>query len=234
MAKREIKFPYKFFVKYIDGKVVTFKAFLTDKKYTWVGFDKNYNPVYFLAKNIDYIPDDDNLDNIFKRYFKCSQVIHNRGELTPDANYIVFLNKKYFIKALASNKNSFEIIQDKIYLHLTDEKHRSKLIFNAYVSIALPYLEKRVKYWSKKMNSRVDKIRIKDISSAFAYYSYKDRTITFSTMCLYSNSDVLDYLIIHELAHYFESNHQKKFWDIVQKYCPEYKKLNKQLSHYII
>lgn len=235
MARREIKYPYKFFVKYIDNQVVTFKAFLTDRKYTWIDFDENYNPVYYLAKNLDHIPNNSYFDILFERYYKYSQVIHNSGELTNDANYLIFLNKRYYIKELFSNrKNYFEIIQDKIYLHLTNVKYRLKLLTNAYESIALPYLQKRTNYWAKKMNARVDHIRIKNITSAYAYYHYSDYSITFSTMSLYSNADVLDYLIIHELSHYFQHNHKRKFWDIVAIYCPEYEKLDSQLSHYVI
>ncbi len=39
-----------------------------------------------------------------------------------------------------------------------------------------------------------------------------------------------DYIIVHELAHITEHNHSAKFWDIVEKYCPDYKKYRKELS----
>jgi hypothetical protein len=33
---------------------------------------------------------------------------------------------------------------------------------------------------------------------------------------------VLDYIVVHELAHLIESHHSTKFWLIVRSHCPGY------------
>ena len=38
-----------------------------------------------------------------------------------------------------------------------------------------------------------------------------------------------DYVIIHEMAHFYEGNHSKKFWNIVSLACPNYKEARKEL-----
>ena len=43
---------------------------------------------------------------------------------------------------------------------------------------------------------------------------------------------VLYYLIVHELAHILEFNHSIKFWQVVEKYCKDYKILRKELKKY--
>lgn len=35
--------------------------------------------------------------------------------------------------------------------------------------------------------------------------------------------EVLDYLVIHELAHRAEMNHSRRFWEVVEKACPDHK-----------
>ena len=35
--------------------------------------------------------------------------------------------------------------------------------------------------------------------------------------------DVIDYVVVHEIAHIKEKNHGKKFWSLVGKYYPNYK-----------
>ena len=36
--------------------------------------------------------------------------------------------------------------------------------------------------------------------------------------------EVLDYLVVHELAHLAEQRHSTRFWLIVRSYCPDYER----------
>ena len=46
--------------------------------------------------------------------------------------------------------------------------------------------------------------------------------INLSTRLLFAPSDVIDYVIIHELAHLIEQNHSDRFWAQVARAMPEY------------
>lgn len=41
---------------------------------------------------------------------------------------------------------------------------------------------------------------------------------------------LIDYVIIHELAHLREMNHSARFWAIVERYCPNYRQLREELK----
>jgi predicted metal-dependent hydrolase len=43
---------------------------------------------------------------------------------------------------------------------------------------------------------------------------------------------VLDYIVVHELAHLAEPNHSRKFWLIVRSFCPEYERHKRWLRDY--
>lgn len=55
-------------------------------------------------------------------------------------------------------------------------------------------------------------------------------TIKFSWPIIQAPEKIVDYLVIHELAHLIEMNHSPKFWSIVEALCPTYKQRKKWLK----
>ncbi|HEX7557121.1 MAG TPA: M48 family metallopeptidase, partial [Leptolinea sp.] len=49
-------------------------------------------------------------------------------------------------------------------------------------------------------------------------------TLSFNWRLIMAPPEVLDYVVVHELAHLKERNHSKKFWAVVALYCPHYLK----------
>ena len=45
-----------------------------------------------------------------------------------------------------------------------------------------------------------------------------------------ADDDVIDYVVVHELAHIKEMNHSSKFWKIVESILPDYKNRRNRLK----
>jgi len=56
------------------------------------------------------------------------------------------------------------------------------------------------------------------------------KSINFSWRLVMADEDVIDYVIVHELAHIIEPNHSKQFWAIVEYYIPDYKERRARLK----
>lgn len=56
--------------------------------------------------------------------------------------------------------------------------------------------------------------------------------LNFSTRILLAPPQIMDHVIIHELAHLKEMNHGPRFWKWVEKADPEYKKHDRWLTQY--
>jgi predicted metal-dependent hydrolase len=61
--------------------------------------------------------------------------------------------------------------------------------------------------------------------SHLAQVNLRTKTMSVSRYCLENApAEALRYLIVHELAHYFESGHGPRFWALVARHVPDYKK----------
>ena len=57
-----------------------------------------------------------------------------------------------------------------------------------------------------------------------------DGKIRYTYRLLFAPREVIDYVIVHELAHLKHMNHGKGFWALVESYIPDYKKRRKWLK----
>jgi predicted metal-dependent hydrolase len=86
----------------------------------------------------------------------------------------------------------------------------------------------RVGEWSEYMGVEAGKVRVRDMTSRWGSCSSKGN-LTFNVRLLAAPGEIIDYVIVHELAHLREMNHSKRFWAIVAGAMPEYKALRKRL-----
>lgn len=74
-----------------------------------------------------------------------------------------------------------------------------------------------------------NKIRIRQIKYAWGTCSI-NKNITINAHLIKYSEKAIRYVILHELCHLEHMNHSKKFWNLVQKYMPEYKEVKKEFK----
>ena len=89
----------------------------------------------------------------------------------------------------------------------------------------------RVRYYGKIMGVTVGRITIRNQKTRWGSCSSKGN-LNFNYQLYYLPEELLDYVVIHELAHRRYMNHSADFWAEVEKYCPDYKIYRKQLNEY--
>ena len=95
----------------------------------------------------------------------------------------------------------------------------------------LPEIKARVfelnnQYFKKDIRD----VRLKYNSSNWGSCS-SNKIINLSTRLLFAPKEVIDYVIIHELAHLIEANHSARFWKLVADVMPDYKEKEKWLKN---
>ena len=74
------------------------------------------------------------------------------------------------------------------------------------------------------LNTKVEKYSIRKMKTLWGSCSFKESTIRFNSMLYYMSDYFLEYIVLHEMAHLFVHNHSKKFYELINKYMPDYKK----------
>ena len=92
------------------------------------------------------------------------------------------------------------------------------------------HLNIRVQEWSEVMNLKPNEIRVKLMRSRWGSCSSKEN-LNFSLNLVLLPKEIVDYIIVHELAHLKEMNHSNQFWKIVDKYYPAYIESRKWLKN---
>lgn len=91
------------------------------------------------------------------------------------------------------------------------------------VNQALDVIPKRVAYFAEIVGVTYGRITIRNQKSRWGSCSGKGN-LNFNCLLMLAPTDVLDYVVVHELCHRKEMNHSPKFWAEVRKVMPDYEK----------
>ncbi len=103
-----------------------------------------------------------------------------------------------------------------------DKKFQEKLEF-FLKNTANHYIIARTHKISEKMGLKFNKITLKKQKTRWGSCS-SQKNLNFNWQLVHFEPKIIDYVIVHELAHLVNMNHSQKFWNFVEKYDPEYKK----------
>lgn len=190
---------------------------------------------------------------IIRKNNKKTYIRLNENEIIVTTNYFV-TNKKikklleeninFLIKRAKTFKKGFYLM-GKEYEVIYDEKINktyiddNKIITKNEKSLLKFESEKVKEIFSNRLILNYNKfsenipfpsLRVRKMKSKWGVCNIKNISITLNYNLINYDYDCLDYVIIHELSHLVHFNHSKKFWELVQKYEPNYKNIKKKLK----
>lgn len=87
----------------------------------------------------------------------------------------------------------------------------------------------RVEYFSLLTGLVPSSVKITSAKTRFGSCSGKN-AICFSYLLMSYPDDVIDYVVLHEIAHIKHHNHSKAFWKYIESFMPDYKERRKKLK----
>ena len=100
-----------------------------------------------------------------------------------------------------------------------------------YRQRAKEQLQHRTSYFAKKMGVSYGKITVRAAKTRWGSCSVQGN-LNFHWKLILMPAEVLDYVVVHELAHRKEMNHSSLFWAEVERILPDYRERRKWLKTY--
>lgn len=74
-------------------------------------------------------------------------------------------------------------------------------------------------------------LKFRKMKTRWGVCNYKSMTITLNTELIKYRKELLRYVIVHEMCHFYHHNHGAEFWKLVSVYYPDYKGARKELRN---
>lgn len=102
-------------------------------------------------------------------------------------------------------------------------ENAARLFRDWYVQRAKEIIEPRVRRHARNLGVAYNKAMVSDLKYRWGSCTPKNN-LNFNWRLIKAPMFVIDYVIVHELAHFLEPNHTSHFWSIVSAQVPEFGK----------
>lgn len=136
----------------------------------------------------------------------------------------MYLGRNYRLRIVTSKEQSVPLqLKNGYFCLLRSHKPKAAERFRQfYKDKGLPLIEKQVSVYAEKLGVQCVHARVIDLKNRWASCSDKKR-LNFHWKCLMASLSVINYIIVHELAHLKYKKHDRRFWNEVDKIIPDYK-----------
>ena len=211
------------------------KFSIDDIDYDVIFIKKNNKNTYIRVKNdfkiyvtTNYFVTKKQIEKLLKdneSYLR--KVISKIRKKSEKEELFFYLGNSYDIIEVSTMKDISIDYNNKI-IYTPNQKKLDKWLKNEIVRI----FNERYEYNFSKFLEGVKHpvLKIRTMKSRWGVYNRKNHSITLNSHLIKYSIDKLDYVIFHELCHIKHFDHSKNFWNLVSKYCPDYKKIRNDLK----
>ena len=132
----------------------------------------------------------------------------------------LYMGKSYRLKIEKNLKQALSLSQGFFMLDESQIDKAKKHFIDFYKEKGKKHVTERVNYFKKKIGVEPKSVRIMELGKRWA--SRGKTGLNFHWKVMLAPISVIDYIIVHELAHLKRENHSPQFWEIVESVIPNY------------
>lgn len=209
-----------------NNEIIDYFLVKKNIKNLWMKINEKNEIIVSTPKNIKQTENDKFINNNIESFFSKLKDKKLKSSIDLDNKYFYLFGEKINFQIDKENEKMY-FLNKSFKLHKKNEKEiidnfRSKEL-KVYLLIAQLKLQ-------KIMNIINHNIFVRNKHTTWATNHVTKLKIYYSISLSAFSKNIIDYVIIHELAHNKYPNHLKEFWNFVAKYEPEYKLKKERLK----
>ena len=134
----------------------------------------------------------------------------------------LYLGREYQVEIISTDSKEIRF-ERRFLIPASQEGNRRRVLRNWYIDRAKERILPRVKSIAAILGVEFASARIVDNRFRWGSCTVKDN-VNLNWRLIKAPMFVIDYVIVHELAHLIEANHTARFWNIVRTYAPTVEK----------
>lgn len=170
---------------------------------------------------------------IIKNREKIRHKPHNEKKASETGDVIYVWGKPYILNIVeGAERDGFEISEIFVELKVkgsSDEQKRGRLIKKFYAKLLKEKLDLRLPEWEEKTGLKSSSWTVRYMTSRWGSCNIRTKKLNFNTQLAEKDPRLLEYVILHELAHTKVANHGKEFKAILDRYMPDWKERRREL-----
>ncbi len=146
-------------------------------------------------------------------------------------NQFLYLGKRYPLFIQEKTTMGLVFSDERFVLSSTLQKKAKQYFTHWYTIQATRIILERVSYWKERMHSQTEGVKISKAQTRWGSCTH-DNKLFFSWRLVLAPLEIIDYVIVHELAHTKYKHHKATFWKHVSVYYPHFKTAKQWLAKY--
>ena len=161
---------------------------------------------------------------------KYRDIPHPPGKELVSGESMLYLGRNYRIDIIEDDSEGVRFA-NKFIVRKTTLSCARQWFRDWYITRAKEKIIPKVRYHAKNLGVEYNKVIISDLKYRWGSCTPKDN-LTFNWRLIKAPMFVIDYVIVHELAHLMESNHTAQFWTIIEAQLPGSRKAKDWLKEH--
>ncbi|WP_411167753.1 M48 family metallopeptidase [Clostridium sp. MB05] len=140
----------------------------------------------------------------------------------------LYLGSSYRLEVTENTDKDLKLYRGRFYLKKTKISEGRELFKVFYKEKGMKKVEQIVEKYRKQMGVKTKNIRIMELQNRWGSCS-DEGNLNFHWKSLMAPLSIIEYIVVHELAHLISKNHNEEFWNTIDKVMPDYEKRKKWL-----